>query len=62
MLLAGCKSIREVIAFPKTQSGGCLMTGAPSAASPEQLQELHIKNVPLPEKSLAKAAKVAQES
>ncbi|HEY9684161.1 MAG TPA: aspartate--tRNA ligase [Oculatellaceae cyanobacterium] len=56
MLLAGCKSIREVIAFPKTQSGGCLMTGAPSAASPEQLQELHIKNVPLPEKSLAKAA------
>ncbi len=62
MLLAGCKSIREVIAFPKTQSGGCLMTGAPSAASPEQLHELHIKNVPLPEKSLAKAAKSAQES
>ena len=61
MLLAGCKSIREVIAFPKTQSGGCLMTGAPSAASPEQLQELHIKNVPLPEKALAKAAKNAQE-
>jgi aspartyl-tRNA synthetase len=62
MLLAGCKSIREVIAFPKTQSGGCLMTGAPSAASPEQLQELHIKNIPPPEKSLAKAAKGAQES
>ncbi len=61
MLLAGCKSIREVIAFPKTQSGGCLMTGAPSAASPEQLQELHIKNVPVPEKALAKAAKAAQE-
>lgn len=62
MLLAGCKSIREVIAFPKTQSGGCLMTGAPSAASPEQLQELHIKNVPLPEKALAKSAKGAKES
>ncbi len=43
MLLAGCKSIREVIAFPKTQSGTCLMTGAPSAASEEQLKELHVE-------------------
>jgi aspartyl-tRNA synthetase len=43
MLLAGCKSIREVIAFPKTQSGTCLMTEAPSAASPQQLAELKIK-------------------
>lgn len=46
MLLTGGKSIREVIAFPKTQSGGCLMTGAPSVAPQEQLTELHIKNVP----------------
>jgi aspartyl-tRNA synthetase len=43
MLLSGNKSIREVIAFPKTQSGTCLMTGAPSAASREQLSELKIQ-------------------
>lgn len=43
MLLAGCKSIRDVIAFPKTQSGACPMTDAPSAAAEEQLQELKIK-------------------
>ena len=43
MLLAGCKSIREVIAFPKTQSGTCLMTTAPSPASPAQLAELKLK-------------------
>jgi aspartyl-tRNA synthetase len=42
MLLAGCKSIREVIAFPKTQSGTCLMTGAPSAAAPDQLSDLKL--------------------
>ena len=44
MLLAGAKSIREVIAFPKTQSGTCLMTDAPSAAPEEQLKELYIKS------------------
>ena len=43
MLLAGGKSIRDVIAFPKTQSGTCLMTSAPSAASPEQLKELQVE-------------------
>ncbi len=59
MLLAGCKSIREVIAFPKTQSGACLMTAAPSAASAEQLKELHIQNV-LPVKPVS-PAKVGQE-
>ncbi len=42
MLLTGSKSIRDVIAFPKTQSGGCPMTEAPSAVTPEQLKELHI--------------------
>ncbi len=42
MLLTQGKSIRDVIAFPKTQSGGCLMTGAPSAAADEQLAELGI--------------------
>lgn len=45
MLLAGCKSIRDVIAFPKTQSGACLLTDAPSAAPDEQLAELRIKSV-----------------
>jgi aspartyl-tRNA synthetase len=49
MLLVGAKSIRDVIAFPKTQSGTCLMTGAPSAASPEQLSELGI-TIKQPEK------------
>lgn len=43
MLLAGMKSIRDVIAFPKTQSGACLMTQAPSAAAKEQLKELQIE-------------------
>lgn len=46
MLLAGCKSIRDVIAFPKTQSGTCLMTSAPSAASAEQLKELCVEFKP----------------
>lgn len=42
MLLCNCKSIRDVIAFPKTQSGACPMTGAPSEASDEQLKELAV--------------------
>jgi len=50
MLLCGCKSIRDVIAFPKTQSGACPMTGAPSLASPEQLKELSVLNEPPKEK------------
>lgn len=43
MLLSGKKSIRDVIAFPKTQSAGDLMTQAPSPVADEQLKELHIK-------------------
>ncbi len=43
MLMAGCDSIRDVIAFPKTQSASCLLTSAPSAASTKQLRELGIK-------------------
>jgi len=42
MLLAGEPNIREVIAFPKSQQAADLMAGAPSAAEPEQLRELHI--------------------
>ncbi len=41
-IMAGGKSIREVIAFPKTQSGTCPLTGAPSEVSDEQLAELFI--------------------
>ena len=43
MLLADEPNIREVIAFPKTQSAGDLMTGAPSPVSEAQLRDLHLK-------------------
>ncbi len=45
MLLCGGKSIRDVIAFPKSQRGTDLLTKAPSHVSSEQLKELHIKNI-----------------
>ncbi len=49
MLLLNEKSIREVIAFPKTQSGADLMVDAPSAVDDEQLKELNVKAViPVP--------------
>lgn len=44
-IMIGSKSIRDVIAFPKTQSGTCLVTGAPSVVSDNQLKELHIKTI-----------------
>ncbi len=47
MLLAGEPNIREVIAFPKTQSAADLMVGAPSPVSGNQLQDLHIRLVDL---------------
>ena len=43
MLLCGCESIREVIAFPKTQKATCLLSGAPSPVTAEQLDELSLK-------------------
>ena len=43
MLLGGAESIRDVIAFPKTQKAQCPMTEAPSPVDPEQLKDLHIK-------------------
>ncbi len=45
MLLAGAESIRDVIAFPKTQRATCLLTDAPAGVDPAQLRELGIKVV-----------------
>ena len=42
MLMGGCDSIREVIAFPKVKDASCLMTEAPTPVDPKQLEELGI--------------------
>jgi aspartyl-tRNA synthetase len=42
-MMAGAESIRDVIAFPKTQRAQCLLTKAPSAVDEKQLRELHIR-------------------
>ena len=49
MLMAGAESIRDVIAFPKTQTATCPLTDAPTEVSEQQLRELHIR-VRLPAK------------
>jgi aspartyl-tRNA synthetase len=49
MLMAGADSIRDVIAFPKTQTATCPLTDAPTEVSEQQLRELHIR-VKLPPK------------
>lgn len=50
MILCGTDAIREVMAFPKTQRGQCLMSESPSSVTPEQLAELHI-GLRLPKKT-----------
>ncbi|MDR2734646.1 MAG: aspartate--tRNA ligase [Spirochaetota bacterium] len=45
MLLQGCSSLREVIAFPKTQKGSCPMSEAPSAVTDAQLKELYLRTI-----------------
>lgn len=48
MLLAGEDSIRDAIAFPKTQQARCLLTNAPNAVDGKQLKELHIASIAKP--------------
>jgi len=43
MLLSGAKSLRDVIAFPKSQRAVCMLTEAPSEVAPRQLRELGIR-------------------
>ena len=50
MLMTGSDSIRDVIAFPKTQTAGCLLTEAPTPVSSKQLLELGIKQAKLAKK------------
>ncbi|MBR1375147.1 MAG: aspartate--tRNA ligase [Cardiobacteriaceae bacterium] len=52
MLMSGAKSIRDVMAFPKTQTAYCLLTDAPSEASEQQFRDLHIRKH-LPEEKKA---------
>ncbi|MBD2082754.1 aspartate--tRNA ligase [Leptolyngbya sp. FACHB-17] len=48
MLLSGEESIRDVIAFPKTQQARCLLTSAPSSVDDKQLKELHVASTVKP--------------
>jgi aspartyl-tRNA synthetase len=51
MLLAGEESIRDVIAFPKTQQASCLLTEAPAQVGDKQLKELHVASTYKPKKA-----------
>jgi aspartyl-tRNA synthetase len=50
MLLASEESIRDVMAFPKTQQARCLLTGAPAKVDQPQLKELHVASTYKPKK------------
>ena len=54
-LMAGVDSIRDVIAFPKTQKASCLLTDAPSPVDEAQLRDLHIRLRQPPEKTVAES-------
>ncbi len=57
MLIGGMESIREVIAFPKTQAAICMMTESPSEVTEQQLSEVHIKLTGLKKKEPEKKSK-----
>ena len=59
-MMCEVESIRDVIAFPKTQSASCLMTDAPDSVDNKQLKELHIKLRPSVEKGAEKSAEKSQ--
>jgi aspartyl-tRNA synthetase len=49
MHLCGAENIRDVIAFPKTQIGADMMTGAPGPVGEDQLREVHVKSTFTPQ-------------
>ena len=59
MLMAGAESIRDVMAFPKTQSANCLLTGAPDQVSERQLRELNIRLRKIPKAENSETASEA---
>ena len=61
MMMAQAQSIRDVIAFPKTQRAYSPMTGAPTPVKKRQLDELHLDIVEKPAKSVNKARLTLEE-